>query len=133
MVFRDKEDQMLKKRRKVISFDAMVKFFMQNYNIPTKKDVDRLMEKIGQLESLLKTMSLQNLPAPQPRSAPSRKSVLSASDQVQSVISHHKNGIAFAVIQKKTGFEEKKLRNIIFRLNKLERIKSKSRGIYTAI
>ncbi len=124
---------MIKKRGKAISFDAMVKFFMQNYNIPTKKDVDRLMKKIDRLESLIKTMSRHNLPASLSKSAGGKRAALSASDQVQSLISRHKNGIGFSAIQKKTGFEEKKLRNIIFRLNKLKRIRSKSRGVYTAI
>ena len=45
---------MQKRKGKAVSFDAMVKFFMQNYNIPTKKDVDRLMAKLDRLENLLK-------------------------------------------------------------------------------
>ena len=35
---------MVRKKGKAISFDAMVKFFMQNYDIPTKKDVDRVVD-----------------------------------------------------------------------------------------
>ncbi len=34
---------MARKKGKSISFDAMVKFFMQYYNIPTRKDIDKLM------------------------------------------------------------------------------------------
>ncbi len=123
---------MIKKRGKAISFDAMVKFFMQNYNIPTKKDVEKLMEKIDRLELLVRSIDSKNAPASQQKSSISKKSSSSASDQVLSVIARFKNGIGFAAIQKKTEFEEKKLRNIIFRLNKLERIKRKSRGIYIA-
>ena len=44
---------MSKKKGKGISFDAMVKFFMQNYNIPTKKDVDRIIAKLDRLENLI--------------------------------------------------------------------------------
>ena len=123
---------MTKRRGKGISFDAMVKFFMQNYNIPTKRDVEKLMEKIDRLELLIRSIDSKNAPASQQKSSISKKSSLSASDQVLSVIARFKNGIGFAAIQKKTGFEDKKLRNIIFRLNKLERIKRKSRGIYIA-
>ncbi len=123
---------MIKKRGKAISFDAMVKFFMQNYNIPTKRDVEKLMKKIDRLELLVRSIDSKNAPASQQKSSIGKKSSLSASDQVLSVIVRFKNGIGFAAIQKKTGFEEKKLRNIIFRLNKLERIKRKSRGIYIA-
>jgi len=41
-------------------------------------------------------------------------------------------GVNFAEIQDKTGFAEKKIRNIIFRLNKRGSIKRKNRGIYVA-
>jgi DNA-binding transcriptional regulator PaaX len=40
--------------------------------------------------------------------------------------------LGFAEIQAKTGFDEKKIRNIIFRLNKTGKIKRKTRGIYVA-
>ena len=42
------------------------------------------------------------------------------------------DGLGFAEIQAKTAFDEKKIRNIIFRLNKTGKIKRKSRGIYIA-
>ena len=45
---------MAKRRGKQVSFDAMVKFFMQYYNIPTKKDVEKLMAKMDRLEQLIK-------------------------------------------------------------------------------
>ncbi len=123
---------MTKKRGKGISFDAMVKFFMLNYNIPTKRDVEKLMEKIDRLELLIKSIDSKNDRTSQQKSSNDKKATSSASDRVLSVIALFKTGIGFAAIQQKTGFEEKKLRNIIFRLNKLERIKRKSRGIYIA-
>ena len=46
---------MPRRKGKAISFDAMVKFFMQNYNIPTKKDVDQLMIRMDRLENLIKS------------------------------------------------------------------------------
>ena len=49
---------MPKKKGKMISFDAMVKFFMQNYDIPTKKDVDKLMAKLERLENLVNQSAL---------------------------------------------------------------------------
>ena len=33
---------MAKRKRKAISFDAMIKFFIQQYDIPTKKDIARM-------------------------------------------------------------------------------------------
>jgi len=122
---------MQKRKGKAVSFDAMVKFFMQNYNIPTKKDVDRLMAKLDRLETLLKTaMASGRYPLKGPAGA--RKTAVTAVDMVFDVIQQSRKGLGFADIQAKTGFGDKKIRNIIFRLNKIGKIKRKSRGIYVA-
>jgi hypothetical protein len=122
---------MPRKKGKPISFDAMVKFFMQNYNIPTKNDVDRLMARLDRLENLLRTSITAGQYAPETRAAP-RKASLTAIDIVFDTIKQSRKGLGFAEIQARTGFEEKKIRNIIFRLNKIGKIKRKSRGIYIA-
>jgi hypothetical protein len=122
---------MPKKKGKMISFDAMVKFFMQNYDIPTKKDVDKLMARLDRLEKLIKQSELgvNNVRASYSR----RRTALSAVDIVLDTIKHSRQGLGFAEIQAKTGFDEKKIRNIIFRLNKIGKIKRKRRGIYIAV
>ena len=119
---------MSRKKGKTISFDAMVKFFMQNYDIPTKKDVDKLMAKLDRLENLVmqSTLSADNARTQQPR----RRTALTAVDIVLDTIKQSRQGMDFAEIQAKTGFDEKKIRNIIFRLNKTGKIKRKRRGIY---
>ncbi len=121
---------MPKRKGKTASFDAMVKFFMQQYSIPTKKDVDKLMAKLDRLENLIKqsAISSNNTAFRIGR----RKTALAAIDVVLDTIKRSKQGIGFAAIQAKTGFDEKKIRNIIFRLNKIGKIKRKSRGIYIA-
>ena len=121
---------MSRKKGKTISFDAMVKFFMQNYDIPTKKDVDKLMARLDRLESLVKQSALGTSNARAPYSR--RKTALTAVDIVLDTIKHSRQGVGFAEIQAKTGFDEKKIRNIIFRLNKTGKIKRKRRGIYIA-
>ncbi len=121
---------MPKRKGKTTSFDAMVKFFMQQYNIPTKKDVDRLMVKLDYLENLIKQSALD--PNNSVLRIGRRKTALTAIDVVLDTIKRSKQGIGFAEIQAKTGFDEKKIRNIIFRLNKIGKIERKSRGIYIA-
>ena len=123
---------MNRKKGKTISFDAMVKFFMQNYSIPTKKDVDRLMAKLDRIENLLKA-SASIGPYPVKNRVSRRKTALTAIDIVYDVIKRSRKGLSFADIQAKTGFGDKKIRNIIFRLNKNGKIKRKSRGIYTTV
>ena len=122
---------MQKRKGKAVSFDAMVKFFMQNYNIPNKKDVDRLMAKLDRLENLIKAaMASGRYPLKGP--VGTRKAAVTAVDMVFDVIKRSREGLGFAEIQAKTGFGDKKIRNIIFRLNKTGKIKRKSRCIYIA-
>ena len=126
-----REDPMPKRKGKTPSFDAMVKFFMRQYNIPTKKDVDRLLVRLDRLENLIKQSALS--PDNAGVRIGRRKTALTAIDVVLDVIKRSKQGIGFAAIQAITGFEEKKIRNIIFRLSKIGKIKRKSRGIYIAV
>ena len=122
---------MVRKKSKAISFDAMVKFFMQNYDIPTKKDVDRLLARLDRLENLVR-VSLDQKHLASAAKMSRRRAGQTAVEQVLGVIRRSKKGLGFADIQAKTGFGDKKIRNIIFRLNKLGKIKRLRRGIYVA-
>jgi hypothetical protein len=55
-----------------------------------------------------------------------------STDIVLEAIKRFKKGVGFSEIRTRTGFEEKKLRNIIYRLHKTGKIVRKSRGIYIA-
>jgi hypothetical protein len=123
---------MSRRKGKGVSFDAMVKFFMQHYDIPTKKDVDRLMAKLDRLENLIRatvTGSVYQLKGQRGQ----RQPTVTAVDIVFDVIRRSREGLGFADIQAKTGFGDKKIRNIIFRLNKIGKIKRKQRGTYVAV
>jgi hypothetical protein len=132
-VFILKGDYMKKKKAKTVSFDAMMKFFMQKYDIPTRKDINKLMKKIDRLEEVVKKSNQMTVRKAYsaPGGRPSSRYGMTASDMVLGTVKASKKGVDFAGIQTKTGFNDKKLRNIIYRLNKLGRIMRKSRGIYT--
>ena len=104
---------------------------MQNYNIPTKKDVDRIMTKLDRLENLIMA-GMASGGYPVTGKMGRRKTAVTAVDMVFETIKRSRKGLGFADIQAKTGFGEKKIRNIIYRLNKTGKIKRKSRGIYVA-
>ena len=129
---------MPKKKRKTVSFDAMVKFFMSTYDIATKQDIKKLMEKMERLENLIRTTAAygkkKRVIAPNfiGGKGLQGKVVATASDDVFHVIKSFNNGTGFSEIQDRTGFGDKKIRNILFRLNKLGKIRRKSRGIYIA-
>jgi len=128
---------MAKRKSKPVSFDAMVKFFMRNYNIPTRKDVDKLNARLDRLEKLIRaSASFGGRPSPVTGASgrgPGGRSVITAIDMVLEVIRSYPQGAGFGDIQAVTGFEGKKIRNIIYRLDKTKKITRKRRGIYVAV
>lgn len=123
---------MAKKKVKSVNVDSMFKAFIKSYDIATKQDVEKVSAKLDRLEKLLKQS-----PGKVVKAAPGGKenevvdkADMTASGAVLKVIRNSRQGADFARIQAKTGFEDKKLRNIIFRLNKIGKIARKTRGIY---
>lgn len=117
-----------------VTFNAMVKLFMQKYKIPTRKDIDKISAKIDHLEKLVKKSEASAM-----AEKPAKKVVLltnapmTATDAVLEVIRKSETGTSFSKIKEETGFQEKKLRNIIFRMSKLGKIKRIERGIYKTV
>jgi uncharacterized protein (DUF885 family) len=126
---------MPKRKGKSHSFDAMVKFFMNTYDIPTKKDVDKLITRLDRLERLIRATQPKHGRRKSGQNAKSSGmlAAVTASDEVLSIIKRFKQGAGFADIRENSGFGEKKLRNIIYRLNKTGKIKRINRGRYTAV
>ena len=54
-----------------------------------------------------------------------------ATDTVLSIIKRYKKGVGVATLKQKTGFDDKKIHNIIYKLKKNGLVKSVSKGIYT--
>ena len=129
---------MAKKKGKSVSFDAMVKFFLRYYNIPRRNDIDKLMAKMDRLEMLIKSSAMtgkggatSGVKTSNSRASTGR-TVMTSTDRALEVIKRFRKGVGFADIQARTGFEDKKLRNIIYRLHKMGKIMRKSRGLYIA-
>jgi hypothetical protein len=69
--------------------------------------------------------------APAKKAAAGKKTLkLTATEQVLRVIKRSRKGVDVPTLKKKTGFEDKKVRNIIFRTAKEGKIKKVGRGIY---
>ena len=94
---------MPRRRGKSISFDAMVKFFMQAYDIPTKRDVEKIMSRLDQLERAIASAASSG----RSRNV-RRRNGAPAAEIVFDAIKRSRNGLKFADIQTKTGFAEKK-------------------------
>ena len=66
------------------------------------------------------------------KQAPAQKKTVqaTATDQVLKIIKRSKKGVDVPTLKTKTGFNDKKVRNIVFRAAKEGRIKKSGRGIY---
>ena len=100
--------------------------------------MDKLMAKMDRLEMLIKSSAMtgkggaaSGIKGSKSRASTGR-AVMTSTDKALEIIKRFKKGVGFADIQARTGFEEKKLRNIIYRLHKMGKIERKSRGLYIA-
>ena len=66
------------------------------------------------------------------RKTGSRKkaSQMTATDQILKIVRRSKKGVDVPTLKSKTGFQDKKVRNIIFRASKEGKIKKVGRGVY---
>jgi cell division septum initiation protein DivIVA len=66
------------------------------------------------------------------KKAPTKKKAakVTATDQVLNIINSSKNGVGAATLMKKTGFNQKKVTNILQRTFKAGKIKRAAKGIY---
>lgn len=65
------------------------------------------------------------------KTAAAKKSTqVTATDKVLRIIKRSKKGVDVPTLKKKTGFDDKKVRNIVFRASKEGKIKKSGRGVY---
>jgi hypothetical protein len=108
-----------------------------------QKDIKALERKLEKLikafdkEKKVKAKPAAKKAAPKKRRAPAKKAVakkkrlkMTATDKVLGIIRRSKKGVNVSTIKTKTGFDDKKVRNIIFRTTKEGKIKKIDRGVY---
>jgi nucleoside 2-deoxyribosyltransferase len=72
---------------------------------------------------------------PAPKKAPAKKTVktATAADTVLAIINRSKEGVDSATLAEKTGFDNKKIANIVFKLRKQGKVKSAGRGVHVKV
>ncbi len=111
--------------------DAIAKSFIEHYNLATQKDLDKLNARLDRIENQLKLYTSGKNNSVKYK-VPHSRSKVTSGDIVYDVIKRSKKGLRFSEIQIKTGFGDKTIRNILYRLHQNEIILRKSRGIYIA-
>jgi predicted Rossmann fold nucleotide-binding protein DprA/Smf involved in DNA uptake len=108
------------------NLEGFIKTLLQRLDMPTKEDINHLHDRLDTLEQLLQQKKTGTKRPPSKRT-PKRKS---ASATVLEIIAAYPDGADIKTIKSVTGFEDKKLRNIIYRLDTLGKIQRVSRGTY---
>ena len=115
----------------------------------TKKELNALKKEIKALERkldrFLKTVEKSGAKATKPskakavkvpsKKAPAKKKAteVTATDQVLNIINRSKKGVNTATLMKKTGFNQKKVTNILHRTFKMGKIQRADKGIYVGV
>ncbi len=109
-----------------------------------QKEIKALEKKMGKIVAAVeksskpkvaKKAAAKSVKAKTTKKAPTKKvpAKPTATDQVLGIINRSKSGVDAATLMKKTGFDDKKIRNILFRNYKLGKIKRAGKGIYVGV
>ena len=105
-----------------------------------KRDLQAVLKSLKQatekIENLMKKAEHFDKPLasrkPRAKALPKAKTPKKASDSdtVLAIITRFKKGVDGATLRKKTGFEGRKIRDIVYRLKKRGKIKVEGKGVY---
>jgi hypothetical protein len=102
-----------------------------------EKKMEKLLqaaEKSGKTKIGVKTKAVKAKAVKKVKVAAGKKTPqITATDQILKIIKRSKKGVDVPTLKKKTGFDDKKVRNIVFRASKEGRIKKSGRGIYVGV
>jgi len=110
--------------------ESFVSAFLNKLELATKTDVSCLMERIDHLEKLIASVAEKTSKSVQ-KISKNKISNQSISDQVLEILKNSKIAMSYAQLKETSGLDEKPLRNVIYRLNKLGKIETVKRGQYT--
>jgi len=109
---------------------------MKQLKIVLQAVLESLKQATEKTEKLMKKMEKLNKPQasrkPRAKALPKAKAPKKASDSdmVLAIITRSKRGVDGATLRKKTGFEGRKIRDIVYRLKKRGKIKVEGKGVY---
>jgi len=108
--------------------------------------VEKLQEQIGEETKLTKKPKAKAIKTKAVKKAPARKGAVkkavpkkavpekakpaTAVDTVLAIIRRSKKGVGMAALMEKTGYNQKKIANLVFKLRKQGKIKSVDKGVY---
>ena len=113
---------------------------MQKNLTAISKKVENLIKAVEKSEKATVTKAskvkvIKATPAKKASIAPVKKKAvtITATDEILKIINRSKKGVNTATLMEKTGFDQKKVTNIIQRTLKLGKIQRAERGIYVGV
>lgn len=103
------------------------------------KELNALANKVGKMilavEKIEKAKTAKKQPAKKTavKSKGSLSSSLSSIDTVLGIIKRSRKGVDTAALKEKTGIQENVIHNIVYKLKKEGKVKSKIRGVYVKV
>ena len=98
---------------------------------PVKKAPAKKVKKAPAKKAPAKKVVAKIAPAKKaPAKKVAAKKSATAVDTVLKVINRSKKGVDTAVLMKKTGFDQRKIHNIVYKLKKQGKVKSVGKGVY---
>jgi phosphate starvation-inducible protein PhoH len=110
-----------------------IQFVIRNLKALTKKTevMARKLERLEKAAEKKVKAKVKTVKRAVPKKAVGKKAKkVTATAKVLAIINKSKNGVNTATLKQKTGFNEIKVRNIVFRLKNQKKITSKPKGIY---
>jgi septal ring factor EnvC (AmiA/AmiB activator) len=106
-----------------------------------QKELQKLTKQTEKIAAQIEKLEKQKTKATKPKAevrpalkkAPAKKSKRTDTDRVLAIINRSKKGVNTIAIMKKTGFEKKKVWNIIHRTYKAGKIKRVDKGLYVGV
>jgi hypothetical protein len=95
---------------------------------PTKKPKAKTVKKKAVKKAPVKKVTAKKA-APK-KVAPKKAKPVTAVDTVLAIINRYKKGVGTAALMEKTGYNQKKIANLVFKLRKQGKIKTVVKGVY---
>ena len=113
---------------------------MKDLKMSLKKIANELMKAAKEVEKLAGKLEAQTNAKAKPVKKTAGKNLLkktvnqpTAADTVFRIIARYKKGANMATIKEKTGYDNKKIHNLVYKLKKLGKIKSEAKGVYMKV
>ena len=110
---------------------------MKDLKMSLRKVASDLMKAAKEVEKLAGNLEAQTKAKAKPVQKTAEKKVSkktvnqpTAADTVFGIIKRYKKGANIATINQKTGYDSKKIHNLVYKLKKQGKIKSETKGVY---